>query len=96
MSDYRFRTALSGADSKPVLQSLYVDLVAEHNAKPTLIHFGFRSGVAFLKTYLGSFRDHGLNHVAVNLRFNHAEIEDTMKRLAGEVLPDFPTEKSMP
>ena len=37
----------------------------------------------------------GINHVALNLRFNHADIEDTMKRLADEVLPEFPTEKSM-
>ena len=82
-------------DAKPVMQSLYVDLVAEDDAQPVPIHLGFRSGVAFLKTYLGLMRDHGINHVALNLRFNHADIEDTMKRLTDEVLPEFLTEKSI-
>ncbi|WP_299211123.1 LLM class oxidoreductase [uncultured Tateyamaria sp.] len=95
VKDYRSRGANAGADKKPVMQSLYVDLVAEDDAEPTPIHLGFRSGVAFLKTYLGSLRGHGINHVALNLRFNHADIEDTVNRLADEVLPEFPTEKSM-
>ncbi|WP_371223924.1 LLM class oxidoreductase [Roseovarius sp. 2305UL8-3] len=96
IQDYRSRAVKAGADVKPVMQSLYVDLVAENDAGPTPIHLGFRSGVAFLKTYLTSLRDHGINHVALNLRFNHADIEDTMKHLADEVLSEFPTEKSIP
>lgn len=95
VKEYHLRGANAGAGTKPVMQSLYVDLVAQDDAEPTPIHLGFRSGVAFLKTYLASLRDHGINHVALNLRFNHADIEDTMKRLADEVLPEFPTEKSM-
>jgi len=94
VQDYRLRVTKAGAEAKPVMQSLYVDLVAEDDARPTPIHLGFRSGVAFLKDYLRSLRDHGINHVALNLRFNQADIEDTMKRLADEVLPEFPTEKS--
>ena len=31
----------------------------------------------------------GVNHVALNLRFNQADIETTLKRLAEDVLPDF-------
>ncbi|MEM6759676.1 MAG: LLM class oxidoreductase [Pseudomonadota bacterium] len=92
--DYRARGAHAGADTKPVMQSLYVDLVAEDDAEPAPIHLGFRSGVSFLKRYLASLQAHGINHVALNLRFNHADIEDTMKRLAGEVLSEFPTEMS--
>ena len=95
VKDYRLRGAKGGSETKPVMQSLYVDLVAEDYAEPTPIHLGFRSGVTFLKTYLGALRDHGINHVALNLRFNHVDIEETMKRLAVEVLPHFPTEKSM-
>lgn len=30
-----------------------------------------------------------MNHVALNLRFNQADIEATMKRLANDILPDF-------
>ncbi|QBF30816.1 LLM class flavin-dependent oxidoreductase [Thalassococcus sp. S3] len=94
VKDYRLRGANAGAETKPVMQSLYVDLVSEDDAGPTPIHLGFRSGVTFLNGFLGSLRDHGINHVALNLRFNQADIEDTMKRLADEVLPEFPTEKS--
>ena len=77
------------------MQSLYIDLVQEDDAEPTPIHLGFRAGVGFLKTYLNALRDHGVNHVALNLRFNHADIDDTMQRLADELLPAFPTEKNM-
>ncbi|MEM1234165.1 MAG: TIGR03571 family LLM class oxidoreductase [Pseudomonadota bacterium] len=88
---YRARSADAGAPAKPVMQSLYVDLVADDAAAPVPIHLGFRSGVTFLKSYLAQLRDHGINHVALNLRFNQAGIEDTMQRLADELLPDFAT-----
>lgn len=94
VKDYRSRGANVGTETKPVMQSLYVDLVAEDDAGPIPIHLGFRSGVAFLKSYLASLRDYGINHVALNLRFNHADVEETMKHLADEVLPEFPTEVS--
>ena len=95
VQNYRLRSSKAGAEAKPVMQSLYIDLVAKDDAQPMPVHLGFRSGVTFLKTYLASLRDHGVNHVALNLRFHHVDIEDTMKRLANEVLPEFPTEKSM-
>lgn len=94
VQDYRLRGAAADGEAKPVMQSLYVDLVEDHSEPPRPIHLGFRSGVEFLKTYLRALRDHGVNHVALNLRFNNADIEDTIKRLADEVLPDFPTEGS--
>ncbi|MEO1640111.1 MAG: LLM class oxidoreductase [Pseudomonadota bacterium] len=94
VQDYRLRAAKAGAETKPVMQSLYVDLVADDKAQPTPIHLGFRSGVGFLKTYLAALRNQGINHVALNLRFNQANLEDTMKRLAEDLLPEFPTEKS--
>ena len=88
--DYRARGAAAGADAKPVMQSLYVDLVADDEAPAQPIHLGFRSGLPFLRSYLSQLRMHGINHVALNLRFNQADIEDTMQRLADEVLPEFP------
>jgi len=30
-----------------------------------------------------------VNHIALNLRFNQADIETKLKRLAEEILPDF-------
>lgn len=89
VADYRHRVAEAGLPDKPVMQSLYVDLVEQADAPPQGIHLGFRSGTDFLRRYLSEIRDLGVNHVALNLRFNGAEIEDTMHRLASDLLPDF-------
>ncbi|WP_286222745.1 LLM class oxidoreductase [Marinobacter apostichopi] len=75
--------------SKPVMQSLYIDLMADPDAPPQPIHLGFRSGMKFLKSYLKSLEDIGVNHVALNLRFNQADIEETLLYLAEDLLPDF-------
>ncbi|MFC5586128.1 LLM class oxidoreductase [Nitratireductor kimnyeongensis] len=89
VANYRLRLAEAGLRDKPVMQSLYVDLVVPPNTPPRPIHLGFRSGTDFLRRYLSELRDLGINHVALNLRFNGADIEDTMHRLAGALLPDF-------
>jgi luciferase-type oxidoreductase len=99
IEDYRSRVAETGAAdsqgadqgecSKPVMQSLYIDLVSDYNAEPRPIHLGFQSGVNYLRMYLQGLRTAGINHVALNLRFNHADIEDTIKRLGDELLPEF-------
>ncbi|CAA6810446.1 MAG: FIG00880715: hypothetical protein [uncultured Sulfurovum sp.] len=78
-----------GGYNKPVSQSLYIDLVEDADAKATPIHLGFRSGTKHLKAHLKELEAIGVNHVAINLRFNQADIETTLKRLAEEVLPDF-------
>lgn len=57
--------------------------------KPQPIHLGFRLGVNALRAYLQSLEAIGANHVALNLRFNQADTEDTLKRLADTLLPDF-------
>ena len=90
--DYRARSVEQDAVPRPVMQSLYIDLVEDDDARPQPIHLGFRSGTNFLRIYLSELRSHGINHVALNLRFNQANIEDTLKRLADELLPDFPTQ----
>ena len=75
---------------KPAVQSLYIDLVDDPDATPQQIHLGFRSGANYLRAYLKSLEEIGINHVALNLRFNQAEIETTLKRLADDILSDFP------
>ena len=87
----RWNDALNEAEAgwKPFMQSLYVDLLEDADAHPQTIHLGFRSGVGFLKRYLLDLRDLGVNHVALNLRFNAADIKTTMNRLADELLPVF-------
>lgn len=87
---WRERVKAAGGPSKPAVQSLYIDLVDEPDAPPQQIHLGFRSGANHLRAYLKSLEEIGINHVALNLRFNQAEIETTLKRLADDVLSDFP------
>ncbi|MBY8976754.1 LLM class oxidoreductase [Rhodobacteraceae bacterium NNCM2] len=89
VADYRARIAEAGESNKPVMQSLYIDLVEDADSGPRPIHLGFQSGVRFLARYLSEVKSLGINHVALNLRFNGADIETTMKRLADELLPDF-------
>lgn len=88
-ADYRARSAAANAPDKPVMQSLYIDLV-DDDATPQPIHLGFRSGVPFLREYLRALEQNGVNHVALNLRFNDMDLEATLKRLADELLPEFP------
>lgn len=90
IAEYRNRSAKAAVAAKPVVQSLYIDLV-EDDIAPRPIHLGFRSGVTFLRSYLHALKDNGMNHVALNLRFSHMDIEDSMKRLADELLPEFHT-----
>lgn len=89
VADYRHRIAEAGGQNKPVMQSLYVDLVEDAEAPPQAIHLGFRSGVTFLRGYLKAAQELGINHVALNLWFNQADIETTLKRLSDDLLPDF-------
>ncbi|MFK7752723.1 MAG: LLM class flavin-dependent oxidoreductase, partial [Sedimentitalea sp.] len=87
VQDYRARLAVGGQPNKPVIQSLYIDLVENDDAPPKPIHLGFQSGAAFLCQYLSELRTLGINHVALNLRFNQSDPEQTLKRLAKDVLP---------
>ncbi|WP_211097103.1 LLM class oxidoreductase [Aliishimia ponticola] len=96
VADYRDRIAAAGLPDKPVMQSLYVDLVDQPDAAPRPIHLGFQSGTDFLRRYLTDLRTLGINHVALNLRFNRAPVEDTLHRLADALLPDFSNTENHP
>ena len=89
IGDYRARVKAAGQPNKPVMQSLYVDVLADPQAPPRPIHLGFQSGTDFLHGYLRELEALGVNHVALNLRFNHAPIPSTLARLAETLLPDF-------
>lgn len=67
----------------------YVDLAENPDEAPQPIHLGLRLGTNHLRDYLNSRQEIGVNHIALNLRFNQADIEMTMKRLADDILPDF-------
>jgi len=90
INDWRERIKSAGGPAKPAVQSLYIDLLDDPDAIPQPIHLGFRLGVNHLRDYLKSLEDIGINHVALNLRFNQADIEETLKCLSDELLlPDF-------
>ena len=79
----------SQAFDKPFMQPLYVDLHEEDDFLPQHIHLGFRIGANHLIEYLNHLKNIGVNHVAINLRFNSQGIEQTLERLAKKVLPRF-------
>ncbi|MEM9555403.1 MAG: LLM class oxidoreductase [Acidobacteriota bacterium] len=87
--DWRARIEAAGVPDKPVMQPLYIDLAEDPEASPRPIHLGLRLGIRHLRSYLRSREEIGVNHVALNLRFNQADVETTMKRLADDLLPDF-------
>lgn len=89
INSWRSKVKEIGGQDKPVSQSLYIDLVDDPNAQAELIHLGFRSGTRYLRDHLRLLEEVGVNHVVLNLRFNRADIETTLKRLAEEILPDF-------
>ncbi|GMG82426.1 LLM class oxidoreductase [Paralimibaculum aggregatum] len=91
VADWRARVAAAGRAPLPVMQPLYIDLTDDDDAVPQPIHLGFRLGPRHLRDYLTALEKMGLNHIALNLRFNSADIEETLHRLAEEVLPDFAT-----
>ena len=75
--------------NKPVMQPLYIDLKKDNFSKIEGIHLGLRCHAKNLVEYLKKIESNGVNHVALNLRFNNARIEDTLEILAKEVLPEF-------
>jgi len=89
VADYRARVSACGEADKPVMQSLYINLLPKPDAPARPIHLGFACGVDYLRAYLHEIEELGVNHVLINLRFNMTDIEDTMHRLAEEVLPEF-------
>lgn len=89
IGDLRARIKAAGTCDKPVMEPLYLDLTDDVETPARPIHLGLQVGVNRLRDYLRSRRVIGVNHVALNLRFNQADIETTMKRLAEDILPEF-------
>lgn len=85
---WRQRMKDAGRPNQPVMEPLYVDLTDNPDTPPRPIHLGLRLGSNHLRDYLKFREEIGVNHVALNLRFNQADIETTMRRLA-DVLSDL-------
>lgn len=94
VDDYRARVRAAGRHDKPVMQPLYIDLAEDPSTPLIPIHLGFRLGVRALCDHLEALEEIGVNHVALNLRFNRADVETTLQRLADGLLPRFPSEST--
>ncbi|MEM7257700.1 MAG: LLM class oxidoreductase [Pseudomonadota bacterium] len=91
IQEYRTSAINAAEPVKPVIEPLYIDLVENANAPAQPIHLGLQLGINTLKQYLKSRQQIGVNHIALNLRFNRANTEQTLHMLASELLPDFQT-----
>lgn len=89
IDEWRSKIPESQQHDKPFMQPLYVDLQENVDFKPQPIHLGLKLGVNYLVEYLENLRHTGVNHVALNLRFNTDKIESTLEKLAESVLPHF-------
>lgn len=95
INDFRARIEAAGEADKPVMEPLYIDLAAHPDTPPKPIHLGLHLGINPLREYLQSRAEIGVNHVALNLRFNRTDPELTLQKLADEILPDFACFKSI-
>lgn len=89
IATWRESVQQAGRNIQPAMQPLYIDLSHDENARPEPIHLGFRLGINTLKHYLISLEEIGVNHVALNLRFNQHPVKETLQVLADTLLPRF-------
>ncbi len=95
IDNWRKLVAETSEYNKPFIQPLYVDLQDNDDFLPQPIHLGFKIGANHLTTYFKYLENIGVNHVAVNLRFNQLPIEQTLEKLAEKVLPNFHLNKTV-
>ena len=74
---------------KPVMEPLYIDLAEDADEAPQPLHLGYRLGVKQLLRYLKSREAIGVNHIALNLRFNQKNTIQTLQDIAETVLTEF-------
>lgn len=79
----------SGEQNKPFMQPLYVELQEDPDFKPQPIPLGLRVGSKRLAEHLKKLEEIGVNHVALNLRFNRMNMNETLELLAQDVVSQF-------
>ncbi|MBF0589444.1 MAG: LLM class oxidoreductase [Magnetococcales bacterium] len=89
IKSFRGQIEERGGMDKPVMEPFYLDLAADPDTPPRAIHLGFHMGIHHLRDYLQSRQEIGINHIALNLRFNQADPEPTLRKLADDILPSF-------
>ncbi len=89
ITDWRNLVAQHATHDKPFMQAMYVILHPDPDFRPQPIQLGFRTGIHFLNEFLQLLKEAGVNHLAINLRFDTGSTENTLERLAKSVLPNF-------
>ena len=78
---------------KPFAQSLYVDVVADPDARPTPIHLGYRLGAIALRELLARLEDAGVHHVILNLKYGSRPVHAVLDDLDAHVIGHFPAHR---
>lgn len=89
IEQWQQNVSLTGRQPQPILQPLYFNLTDQ--VKPQPLHLGFSGNAQYLLSYLKKLESIGVNHVALNLRFNNGSITKTLEQIAKDVLPEFST-----
>jgi luciferase-type oxidoreductase len=89
ISTWRKNVAECSPHDKPFMQATYLILNPDPDFAPQHIQLGFHTGVNYLNEFLEDLKMIGVNHVALNLRFNADNMERTLETLAKFVLPNF-------
>ena len=84
----KYKDSLKGV-FKPFIQSLYIDLLKEPNAKPKPIHLGYQLGRNNLIEHLQELQNIGVNHVIINLKYSKRNAQDIIDELGKYVIPKF-------
>lgn len=89
MQQWKMALNNTGSGWKPFMQSLYVDLTENPEAKPQPIHLGFKSGIEYLKAHLKLLEAYGVNHVILNLKYSTRQAQEVIEELGEFVVPEF-------
>lgn len=95
IESWRQQVRTYSAFDKPFMQPLYVMLEKQDDYKPVPIPLGFRIGIDHLIEFLYNLQDIGVNHLAINLRFNQMKMNETLEKIARDVLPQFHQETTL-
>lgn len=88
IENLRITTSETGI-SKPVMEPLYIDITEDPDHAPQAIHLGYRLGIKSLRNYLRARQEIGVNHVALNLRFNQRNVPQTLYEIAEHIMPEY-------
>lgn len=82
--------AQRGGPGKPFVQSMLLDLQADPQAPPEPLPLGLKVGRDGLREYLLRVHAQGVSHVMFNLIDNGRTMDDVLREIGEQVLPDMP------